>query len=331
MNTPTTRIAITPGEPAGIGPDLVIALAQQPHDATLVVVADPDMLAARAQQLNLPLKLFTYDPSVSPRPAQAGELLVCQAELATPCTPGKADPRNAPYVINTLTRATDGCLQGEFDALLTAPVNKANINAADISFSGHTEFLAERCGSSQPVMLLCADNLRVGLLTTHMPLSEVPKQITAERIESVTRVMHNDLQRLFGISNPRIAVLGLNPHAGEDGYLGREELEIIAPALERLRAQGLNLAGPLPADSAFTRDSLTHYDAVLAMYHDQGLPVLKHAGFGNAVNVTLGLPIIRTSVDHGTALELAGTGKAHSGSIEMALRLAQEFVSRRSM
>jgi 4-hydroxythreonine-4-phosphate dehydrogenase len=213
--------------------------------------------------------------------------------------------------------------------MLTAPVNKASINNAGITFSGHTEFLAEHCGSAQPVMLLCTDELRVALLTTHLPLSKVAEQITTERILSIVRILHHDLQAMFGIDRPHIAVLGLNPHAGEAGHLGHEELDVIKPAIEQLKAEGLKLSGPLPADSAFTPDSLTHYDAVLAMYHDQGLPVLKHVGFGNAVNVTLGLPIIRTSVDHGTALELAGTGRAHSGSIEAAFNLALEIAKRR--
>ena len=323
------RIAITPGEPAGIGPDLVIALAQKKHTAIIISIADPDMLAARAQQLGIPLTLIAYDSSDITQPVQAGQLLVYPEQLSTACKPGVTDPLNAPYVLNTLRKAADGCLQGDFDAMLTAPVNKASINNAGITFSGHTEFLAEHCGSTQPVMLLCAGDLRVALLTTHLPLSKVAEQITPERILSIVRILHHDLQAMFGIDSPHIAVLGLNPHAGEAGHLGHEELDVIKPAIEQLKAEGLKLSGPLPADSAFTPDSLTHYDAVLAMYHDQGLPVLKHVGFGNAVNVTLGLPIIRTSVDHGTALELAGTGKAHSGSIEAALDLALEIATRR--
>jgi 4-hydroxythreonine-4-phosphate dehydrogenase len=323
------RIAITPGEPAGIGPDLTIALAQQAHTAVIIAIADPDMLAARARQLGLPLTLIDYDSSDISRPVQPGQLLVYPEQLAASCEPGVTNSLNAPYVLNTLKIAADGCLQGTFDAMLTAPVNKASINAAGIPFSGHTEFLAEHCDAPQPVMLLCADSLRVALLTTHLPLREVAEQITVERILSIAHIMHNDLRGLFNINRPRIAVLGLNPHAGEGGHLGREELDIIGPAIDQLRAEGLNITGPLPADSAFTPDSLTHYDAVLAMYHDQGLPVLKHAGFGNAVNITLGLPIIRTSVDHGTALELAGTGKAHCGSMEAALGLAVDFAQRR--
>ncbi|MCP4001031.1 MAG: 4-hydroxythreonine-4-phosphate dehydrogenase PdxA [Gammaproteobacteria bacterium] len=322
------RIAITPGEPAGIGPDLVIALAQQQHTAIIISIADPDMLAERARQLGMPLTLIAYDASKITQPVQAGQLLVYPEKLAATCKPGVADPLNAPYVLNSLRKAADGCQQGNFDAMLTAPVNKASINNAGITFSGHTEFLAEHCGSVKPVMLLCADQLRVALLTTHLPLSKVAEQITTERILSITRILHHDLQTMFGIDNPHIALLGLNPHAGEAGHLGHEELSIIEPAIMQLQAEGLKLSGPLPADSAFTPDSLKHYDAVLAMYHDQGLPVLKHVGFGNAVNVTLGLPIIRTSVDHGTALELAGTGKAHSGSIEAAFDLALEIATR---
>jgi 4-hydroxythreonine-4-phosphate dehydrogenase len=330
MNSPLKRIAITPGEPGGIGPDLVIGLAQQQHQAMLVAIADPEMLTTRAAQLGLPLRLRSYDPVAESVPANAGELIIAPEKLGAPCSPGIADPLNAAYVLNTLMRAADGCLNGEFAAMLTAPVHKASINEAGIPFSGHTEFLAEHCQASQPVMLLCAGDLRVALLTTHMPLSEVPGHITTERIKRIALILHTDLQRLFGIRKPRIAVLGLNPHAGESGHLGREEIDIITPALQQLRTVGLDVSGPLPADSAFTPDSLANFDAVLAMYHDQGLPVLKYAGFGNAVNVTLGLPIIRTSVDHGTALDIAGSGNAHGGSLDAALNLAQLFANRQT-
>jgi 4-hydroxythreonine-4-phosphate dehydrogenase len=278
----------------------------------------------------LPLKLIDYTAG-SELHAEAGELLICPVALRTACTPGQANPANAAYVIDTLARATDGCLQGEFAALLTAPVHKAVINDAGIAFSGHTEYLAERCGAKLPVMLLCAGDLRVALLTTHLPLAEVPQHVTAERITTVCRILHSDCQRLFGLSKPRIAVLGLNPHAGEDGHLGREEIEIIEPTLDALRAEGLQLSGPLPADSAFTPAALQNCDVVLAMYHDQGLPVLKHAGFGNAVNVTLGLPIVRTSVDHGTALDLAGSGRAKDSSLRSALALTEQILQRHSV
>ncbi len=328
MNT-AARIAITPGEPAGIGPDLIVKLAQQPQDAVLVAIADPGLLSDRARLLGLPLTLVDYASSDVIRPSAAGELYMCPEMLAAPCTPGVTDPQNAPYVINTLMKATDGCLQGKFDAMLTAPVHKAVINDAGIAFSGHTEFLAVHCKSPQPVMMLCAGDLRVALLTTHLPLRDVADQITEERIESVIRVLHEDLLRLFGLQTPRIAVLGLNPHAGEEGHLGQEEIEIIAPTLKRLRGMGFHLSGPLPADSAFTKEVLKDHDAILAMYHDQGLPVLKHAGFGQAVNITLGLPIIRTSVDHGTALELAGTGQAECGSLVSALQVTMQFLARR--
>lgn len=320
-----SRIAVTPGEPAGIGPDLVIALAAEPYADELVVIADPEMLAARARLLGLPLRIRDYDPAAEPRPSRGGELTVLPVELASRCQPGVLDPANSRAVLATIERACRGCMDGEFAAMLTAPVQKSVIIEAGIAFSGHTEFLADLCAADMPVMLLVADSLRVALVTTHLPLARVPAAITVKRVDQVTRILAADLERLFGLADPRIAVLGLNPHAGESGQLGREEIEIITPALDALRADGLRIAGPLPADSAFTPDALARCDAVLAMYHDQGLPVLKHAGFGNAVNVTLGLPIIRTSVDHGTALELAGTGRAHAGSLKTALQLASEF------
>ena len=320
-----SRIAVTPGEPAGIGPDLVIALAAEPYADELVVIADPEMLAARARLLGLPLRIRDYDPAAEPRPSRGGELTVLPVGLATACQPGVLDPTNSPAVLATIERACRGCMDGEFAAMLTAPVQKSVIIEAGIAFSGHTEFLADLCAADMPVMLLVADSLRVALVTTHLPLARVPAAITVKRVDQVTRILAADLERLFGLADPRIAVLGLNPHAGESGQLGREEIEIITPALDALRADGLRIAGPLPADSAFTPEALARCDAVLAMYHDQGLPVLKHAGFGNAVNVTLGLPIIRTSVDHGTALELAGTGRAHAGSLKTALQLASEF------
>lgn len=314
-------IALTAGEPAGIGPDLVVALAQRARDFPLVALADKRLLQERAQLLGLPLTLRTYSPDTAVS-RTAGELTVIETPLARDCLPGRLDPANAPAVLDGLRRAAGGCLNGEFAAMVTAPVQKSVITESGTPFSGHTEFLADLCNITQPVMLLCAGELRVALLTTHLSLREVPDAITIARIDRMTRIVAADLQRNFGIAKPRIAILGLNPHAGESGHLGREEIEIIEPAIRQLQAAGLQVSGPVPADSAFTREALKRCDVVLAMYHDQGLPVLKHAGFGHAVNVTLGLPLIRTSVDHGTALELAGTGRADSGSLQAALDLA---------
>ena len=316
------RVAITAGEPAGIGPDLCIQIAQREHPAELVVIADPLLLEERAQRLALPLKLRPYQPGAIPHPAPAGELVCLPEPLAVPCVPGRADSANSPYVIRTMARATDGCLAGHFQALTTAPVNKAVIARAGITFSGHTEWLAARTGASQPVMMLMAPGLRVALVTTHLPLRDVPGAITRQRLTAVLQVLHHDLRYRFAIADPHIMVLGLNPHAGEQGELGEEEIRVITPVVEEMRRLGMRLDGPLPADTAFTPPRLRQTDAVLAMYHDQGLPVLKHLGFGRAVNVTLGLPIIRTSVDHGTALSLAGTGQADSGSLSQALDAA---------
>jgi 4-hydroxythreonine-4-phosphate dehydrogenase len=263
-----------------------------------------------------------YDPTAPARPGVTGHLLVNECRLRAPARGGELDVANAGYVIETLERACDGCLSGEFDAMVTAPVQKSVINDAGLAFSGHTEFLAERSGADLPVMLLVADSLRVALVTTHLPLRDVADAIDAERLRATIRILHDGLSSQFGLSNPRITVLGLNPHAGEAGHLGHEEQQIIAPVIDELRATGQALIGPLPADTAFTPQHLDTTDAVLAMYHDQGLPVLKHRGFGHAVNVTLGLPIIRTSVDHGTALTLAGTGAADTGSLRAAVELA---------
>ncbi|APZ44121.1 4-hydroxythreonine-4-phosphate dehydrogenase PdxA [Acidihalobacter ferrooxydans] len=323
------RLVITPGEPAGIGPDLLVQLAQQPPAgaAPWIVVADPDLLAARARQLGLPLRLREYTADAA-APTAIGELCVLPVAATAPVTAGQLDPANADYVLRTLTRAADGCLRGEFAALVTGPVHKGVINDAGIAFTGHTEFLAARCGNAHPVMLLAADALRVALATTHLPLAEVSRAITPARLERVLRILDHDLRTRFGLAQPRILVCGLNPHAGESGHLGREEIDIIEPTLKRLRAVGLHLTGPLPADTLFTPRHLEHADAVLAMYHDQGLPVLKYAGFGHAVNITLGLPIIRTSVDHGTALDLAGSGRAETGSLRAALDLAADLARR---
>lgn len=318
----TLRIALTPGEPAGIGPDLCLQLAQQQLGIEVVVIADPTLLKQRAEQLKLPLSIRDFDPQQAIKPQQAGELCVMPIALNAPCIPQQLNPANAHYVLNTLTAAIDGCLKGEFAAMVTAPVHKGVINEAGIPFSGHTEFLAAQTGTPQVVMMLATEGLRVALVTTHIPLSAVPQAISARQLSSVSRILHHDLQQHFGIKKPRIMVLGLNPHAGEDGHMGREEIDIIEPCLAQLRAEGLDLIGPLPADTAFNEKYLNDCDAVLAMYHDQGLPVLKYKGFGQSVNISLGLPIVRTSVDHGTALDLAGTGKADGGSLQTALNYA---------
>ena len=297
-------IAITAGEPAGIGPELVRALIAERWDADLVVIGDPDLLRARA---------------VAPWPS---EVVLESVPLVARSVPGVLDARNSPAVLAALARAVDGCLAGRFDAIVTGPIHKGIINDAGIAFTGHTEFLAMRSGTALPVMLLAIPGLRVALVTTHLPLREVADAITYERIETVLRVLHADLQRRLGIPDPRILVLGLNPHAGEGGHLGHEEIEVLEPAIRAARARGMRVTGPVPADTAFGEDRLAQTDVVLAMYHDQGLPPLKQRGFGHAVNITLGLPFIRTSVDHGTALTLAGTGQADVGSFRAALRLA---------
>lgn len=316
------RLAITAGEPAGIGPDLCLMLASQPCAHQRVVLADPQLLAERAAQLGLKVELALFDPLQPATPQLAGQLSVLPIGLAAPCQPGILDPRNARHVLQMLCEAGEGCLDGRFDAIITAPVHKGVINQAGVPFSGHTEFFAELTGTEQVVMMLACPGLRVALATTHLPLRAVADAITSERLERVIRILQADLQGKFGLHQPRILVCGLNPHAGEGGHLGHEEIEIIEPLLQRLRSEGMQLDGPLPADTLFTPKHLQGADAVLAMYHDQGLPVLKHMGFGQAVNITLGLPIIRTSVDHGTALDLAGSGRADPGSLRVALDTA---------
>lgn len=331
LTAPTPlRLAYTAGEPAGIGPDLAIQLAQQPRAHELVVIADRELLQQRAATLNLPLQLRDYDEAEPARPGITAELVVLHQPLNGSREAGRLDVENAPYILDTLRRATTGCQSNEFAALVTGPLHKGIINEAGVPFTGHTEFLAGLCNTEKVVMMLATSEgvgLRVALATTHLPLREVSDAITAERLEWVLRILHHDLQQRFGLPEPRILVCGLNPHAGEDGHLGREEIEVITPLLEKMRAKGMNLIGPLPADTLFTPRYLEKADAVLAMYHDQGLPVLKHMGFGRAVNVTLGLPIIRTSVDHGTALDLAGTGKAETGSLEYAIEVAAEMAA----
>jgi 4-hydroxythreonine-4-phosphate dehydrogenase len=326
------RFALTPGEPAGIGPDLCLLLAQEQQPHGLICIASREMLQQRAEQLKLSITLREVAPNNWPmRPADAGCLYVWDTPLRTPVHPGQLDPRNADYVLQTLTRAAQGCLDGDFSGLITAPVHKGVINEAGISFSGHTEFLAELTHTEQVVMMLATHGLRVALVTTHLPLKNVAAAITTERLQRVVRILHRDLRDKFAIAQPRILVCGLNPHAGEDGHLGREEIDIIQPTLHQLRGEGLDLLGPLPADTLFTPKHLEHCDAVLAMYHDQGLPVLKYKGFGAAVNITLGLPIIRTSVDHGTALDLAGSGQIDGGSLRVALETAYAMARARQV
>jgi len=318
------RLLLTSGEPAGIGPDLCIAIAQREWPCELVVVGDRRVLGARARQLGLHLELIDYSPSIA-QLHRPGALRIAHLPAATSVVPGQLNKDNARYVLDILDFAAARCLSGEFAAIVTAPVQKSIVNDAGIPFSGHTEYFAEKTGGATPVMMLVAGSLRVALATTHLPLVQVSAAITSASLEKTLTVIDGDLRTRFGIAAPRILVCGLNPHAGEGGHLGREEIEVIAPTLQALRARGLQLIGPAPADTAFTPRKLEHADVVLAMYHDQGLPVLKYAGFGQAVNVTLGLPIIRTSVDHGTALDLAGSGKADAGSLAAALQLALEM------
>jgi len=321
------RIALTPGEPAGIGPDLCVLLAQRAHPFELVAIADPDLLDARARTLGLALEITEFNRTAARTPHTAGALPVAPVRLAAPVRCGHLAQVNAPYVLETLEQAARGCMSGEFDALVTGPVHKGIINEAGFAFSGHTEFLAELAHAPDPVMMLTTPGLRVALATTHLPLSEVSRSITRDGLVRVLRVLQRDLRARLGIVQPRILVCGLNPHAGEGGHLGREELEVIGPALDQARGEHIDVRGPLPADPLFTPKYLDQADAVLAMYHDQGLPVLKHMGFGRAVNITLGLPFIRTSVDHGTALELAGTGAIDFGSMESALQSAVDMAT----
>lgn len=327
---PPLRFALTPGEPAGIGPDLCLLLSREAQPHPLIAIASRQLLEQRARTLGVDINLIEVTAERLPTaPAAAGALYVWDTPLGAEATAGQLDTANAAYVLQTLTRAGQGCLDGLFDGMITAPVHKGVINDAGIAFSGHTEFLADLTRTQQVVMMLATRGLRVALVTTHLPLKDVAAAITTERLERVTRILHADLVDKFGLSQPRILVCGLNPHAGEGGHLGREEIEVIEPCLQRLRAEGMDLVGPLPADTLFTPKHLEHCDAVLAMYHDQGLPVLKYKGFGAAVNVTLGLPIIRTSVDHGTALDLAGTGRIDGGSLQVALETAYQMATSR--
>lgn len=315
------RIVLTSGEPAGIGPDLCALIALKAWPCELLVLGDPDLLRSRAEKLGLSLDHTTADLAESPEIHRPGRLKCLPVQLKTKAVGGQLAPENASYVLETIKTAALGCLHGDFQAMVTGPVHKGIMNEAGITFTGHTEYIAELTGGD-PVMMLAAPSLRVALATTHLPLSRVSQALSRERLVTVLRILCQDLKRRFAISQPRILVCGLNPHAGENGHLGWEEIKIIKPALQLLQQEGLNLAGPLPADTVFTPKHLDGADAVLAMYHDQGLPVLKYAGFGRAVNITLGLPIIRTSVDHGTALDLAGTGQIDTGSLEAAIKTA---------
>jgi 4-hydroxythreonine-4-phosphate dehydrogenase len=322
-------IVITSGEPAGIGPDLLIQIAQHPQAAPLVVIADPTLLIQRAEQLGLKLNIELWTGQNIAAFHQPKTLIVIPVKLRQHCICGRLNIANAAYVLETLDIAIEGCLSGKFAAMVTPPVHKSVINDAGIMFTGHTEYLALNTNTEKVVMMLASPSLKVALATTHLPLQQVSQAITEQSLSQVITILNSDLKTKFGISSPRIVVCGLNPHAGEDGHLGMEEIDTIIPTLEKLRSAGINLIGPIPADTAFTPASLKGADTVLAMYHDQGLPVLKAAGFGEAVNITLGLPIIRTSVDHGTALDLAGTGTADAGSLLTAIAMAQTMVAAR--
>lgn len=324
----THRIAITPGEPAGIGPDLVLELTKQDWPVELVLCADPELMLSRAKLLGKTVELIEYDPSKPAQPQRAGTLTIAPMSMAAAAIPGQLDEANGRYVLDTLQYACEKNMSAEFSAIVTGPVNKGIINKAGVSFSGHTEFFAQQSETADVVMLLATTGLRVALVTTHIPLAYVAKAITEERLVNIITIINAEMQKKFGIKKPKIYVCGLNPHAGEDGHLGREEIEIISPTLMKLRDEGMDLTGPLPADTLFQPKYLDDADVVLAMYHDQGLPVLKSVGFGSSVNITLGLPFIRTSVDHGTAIELAGTGTADAGSMFTAVNQAIEMVEK---
>lgn len=319
------RLIITPGEPSGIGPDITIKFAEKNIDAAIIAIADPNLIEQRADQLNINLKLnIISDLETYVSPQQAGHLNIIPVSLAAPSLVGNMNTANSHYVLECLQLAADYCLQGKANAMITGPVHKGIINDAGIAFTGHTEFLAE-LSHSKPVMMLATQSLRVALATTHLPLSKVSESITTESLSYTINTLNEFLVKHCRIKQPTLLVCGLNPHAGEDGHLGMEEIEIIEPTIKACRGNGINIMGPIPADTAFTKKYLEQADAVLAMYHDQGLPVLKHSGFGEAVNITLGLPFIRTSVDHGTALDLAGTGKASAISLYEAINMAMKY------
>jgi 4-hydroxythreonine-4-phosphate dehydrogenase len=330
MTTPI--LAITAGEPSGIGPDLCVQIAQLDWDYQILVICDKQLLLDRAKQLGLPLTVTEFDSSKKQEnPHKPGHLWVKHVPLAEQSIAGELNTANGPYVLKTLDIATQGCIDGDWHAMVTAPLHKGVINDSEQietgSFTGHTEYLRDFCGREEVVMMLATEDLRVALVTTHLPLRDVADAITPDRISRVARILDHDLKHFFALENPRILVAGLNPHAGEGGHLGMEEIDVIEPTLKILNDEGLNLIGPLPADTLYTPKQLEQADATLAMYHDQGLPVLKFHGFGRAANITLGLPIVRTSVDHGTALDLAGTGKADAGSLETALKVAAQMAS----
>lgn len=327
QNKKILRIALTPGEPAGIGPDILIQLAQKAQDVQLVAICSKELLRDRARQLELPLTLHNFNSELPPQCNTAGELFVLPAELHANCVAGQLNKNNAAYVLQTLDLATRYCMDQTFSAVVTGPVQKSIINEAGIAFSGHTEFFAEKSRTKKVVMMLATEGLRVALATTHLPLKDVAAAITRESLRGVITILLAELKNKFALTHPRILVCGLNPHAGEGGHLGMEEIETITPILKEFQNAGHQVLGPLPADTLFTPRVLNNADAVLAMYHDQGLPVLKYAGFGNAVNITLGLPFIRTSVDHGTALDLAGSGKADAGSLNTALSYAIDMAA----
>lgn len=321
------RLLITPGEPGGIGPDLAVRIAQQAYACELVAVADPELLRQRAALIGLPLDLTEVDYQQPAQTHRPGHLMVDPVGMAAPAAAGELNPANARYVLDTLDRAVDRCRADDAAGLVTGPVHKAVINDAGITFTGHTGYLADRCHSDTPVMMLATDDgaLRVALATVHIPLSAVASALTADNLTHTLNVLHQQLSARFGLQQPRILVAGLNPHAGEDGYLGREDIDIIQPVLNAARERGIDAVGPLPADTLFTPDRLAAADAVLAMYHDQGLPVIKHLGFGRTVNISLGLPMVRTSVDHGTALDLAGSQQVDTGSLDAAIRIALQM------
>lgn len=322
------RIIVTAGEPAGIGPDLALSLSQQDWPHQIVVCADKSLLVERAKQLNLTVEFIEYHGALTPAPHRAGTLVVEHINLDAPAIAGLLNEANGHYVLRTLERAAKGCMDGEFDAIVTGPVHKGVINRAGVAFSGHTEFFAEQSNTPLVVMMLATEGMKVALVTTHIPLAYVSKAVTPDRLTQIIQILNKDLRDKFAIEEPKIFVCGLNPHAGEDGCLGHEELETITPTMERIRQEhGINLVGPLPADTIFSDKYLQEADVILGMYHDQVLPVLKYKGFGRAVNITLGLPFIRTSVDHGTALELAGKGIADTGSFNTALAHAIELVN----
>ena len=325
-----SRIVLTSGEPAGIGPDLCLALTTKEQNCEVITIADPKLLKERAKQLGIEVELEQADLSQPATKVKKGVIRYLPIELADEVIPGQLNSKNASYVINTLQFALEGCLDGRFDAVVTAPVHKGVINEADIPFTGHTEFFAEGASISKVVMMLATNDLRVALATTHLPLIKVSEAISNDSLTEVLRITLKSMRQQFGIGSPKIAVCGLNPHAGEGGYLGMEEIDVIEPVIKAFQKQGELVSGPWPADTVFVKEKLVDFDVILAMYHDQGLPVLKHQGFGKAVNITLGLPFIRTSVDHGTALDLAGKGTASESSLQTAIDMANTMLSSRT-